>query len=400
MGISSSYWMSAGATILFVALVYLVHRIYRFAQRKLEIWRRVRKEGLAATAAQIISIDRLASRVAIGLSLLRWLLLLLLFIRYASFLLEQYQETAAAGHWIVAVVLAPFQRIYESFINYIPDLFQLVAVVITTRYLLLLVHKIFLAIESGAIKIRGFYPDWAEPTYKLVRFFIFALALVAVFPYLPGSKSPAFQTVGVFLGVVFSLGSSSVVANALSGVILTYMRALKVGDRVKIGDAFGDVVERTLLVTRVQTIFNEVVTVPNSVLLSGQIVNYSTMAEQGRLILTASVTIGYDAPWPQVHEALLEAARRTPLVLSDPQPYIRQTALNDYNVGYELNAYIREVQRSHFIQSDLHLNIQETFDEAGIEILSPMYNTVRQSMANDTLQKKGDRPHGLSPDFR
>jgi small-conductance mechanosensitive channel len=253
--------------------------------------------------------------------------------------------------------------------------------------LLVLVHKLFLAIETGAIKIKGFYADWAEPTYKLVRFLIFALALVAVFPYLPGSKSPAFQTVGVFLGVVFSLGSSSVVANALSGVILTYMRALKVGDRVKIGETFGDVVERTLLVTRVQTIFNEVVTVPNSVLLNGQIVNYSTMAEQGRLILRANVTIGYDAPWPRVHEALLEAARRTPLVLSDPKPYILQTALNDYNVGYELNAFVREAQRSHFIQSDLHQFIQETFDEAGIEILSPMYNTVRQSVANDTLQQ-------------
>lgn len=386
MGIPQNYWLSAGATILFVALVYLVHRLYRFAQRKVEIWRRVRKEGLAATAAQLISVDKLASRLALTLSLLRWVAIALLFIRYSSFLLEQFQETAAAGHWIVDVVLMPFKRIYDSFVAYIPDLFQLVAVIITTRYLLVLVHKLFMAVESGAIKIKGFYPDWAEPTYKLVRFFIFALALVAIFPYLPGSSSPAFQTVGVFLGVVFSLGSSSVVANALSGVILTYMRALKVGDRVKIGETFGDVVERTLLVTRVQTIFNEVVTVPNNVLLNGQIVNYSTMAEQGRLILRADVTIGYDAPWPQVHEALLEAARRTPLVLSDPQPYILQTALNDYNVGYELNAFVREAQRSHFIQSDLHQNIQETFNEAGIEILSPMYNTVRQSVTGDSLK--------------
>lgn len=388
MGIPQNYWLSAGATILFVALVYLVHRLYRFAQRKLEVWRRVRKEGIAATAAQIISVDKLASRLALGLSLLRWIAIALLFIRFASFLLEQFQETAAAGHWIVEVVLMPFKRIYDSFVAYIPDLFQLVAVIVTTRYLLVLVHKLFKAVESGAIKISGFYPDWAEPTYKLVRFFIFALALVAIFPYLPGSSSPAFQTVGVFLGVVFSLGSSSVVANALSGVILTYMRALSVGDRVKIGETFGDVIERTLLVTRVQTILNEVVTVPNSVLLSGHIVNYSTMAEQGRLMLAANVTIGYDAAWPRVHEALLEAARRTPLVLSDPQPYILQTALNDYNVGYELNVYVREVQRSQFIQSDLFQNIQETFDEAGIEILSPMYNTVRQSVANDTLQKQ------------
>jgi small-conductance mechanosensitive channel len=387
MGIPQNYWLSAGATILFVALVYLVHRVYRFAQRKLEVWRRVRKEGLAATAAQIISVDKLASRLALSLSILRWVAIALLFIRYASFLLEQFQETAAAGHWIVEVVLMPFKRIYDSFVAYIPDLFQLVAVIITTRYLLVLVHKLFMAVESGAIKIKGFYPDWAEPTYKLVRFFIFALALVAIFPYLPGASSPAFQTVGVFLGVVFSLGSSSVVANALSGVILTYMRALTVGDRVKIGETLGDVIERTLLVTRVQTIFNEVVTIPNNVLLSGQIVNYSVLGKEGRLILTANITIGYDAAWPRVHEALLEAARRTPLVLSDPAPYILQKALNDYNVAYVLNAFVREANRSHFIQSDLHQNIQETFDEAGIEILSPMYNTVRQSLSGDSIQK-------------
>lgn len=389
MGIPQNYWLSAGATILFVALVYLVHRLYRFAQRKVEIWRRVRKEGLAATAAQIISVDKLASRLALSLSLLRWAAIALLFIRYASFLLEQFQETAAAGHWIVDVVLMPFKRIYDSFVAYIPDLFQMVAVIITTRYLLVLVHKLFMAVESGAIKIKGFYPDWAEPTYKLVRFFIFALALVAIFPYLPGASSPAFQTVGVFLGVVFSLGSSSVVANALSGVILTYMRAFSVGDRVKVGESLGDVMERTLLVTRVRTIFNEVVTIPNNVLLSGQIVNYSTLGNEGRLILRATVTIGYDTPWPKVHAALLEAAGRTALVLSDPTPYVLQTALNDYNVSYALNVFIKEANRTQLIQSDLHQNIQETFNEAGIEILSPMYNTVRQSVAGDTLPQSG-----------
>jgi small-conductance mechanosensitive channel len=385
VSLPANYWYSLGATILFVALVYLIHRFYRLGQWKLEAWRRVRKEGLAATAAQLISVDRLASRLALTFSLIRWALIGLLFVRYASFLLEQFQETAAAGHWIVDVVLMPFKRIYDAFVDYIPDLFQLVAVVVTTRYLLALVHKFFKAIESGGIKISGFYADWAEPTYKLVRFFIFALALVAIFPYLPGSKSPAFQTVGVFLGIVFSLGSSSVVSNLLSGIILTYMRALKIGDRVRIAETYGDVTERTLLVTRVRTIQNEIVTIPNSVLLSGRIVNYSTMAEAGRLILRASVTIGYDAPWPRVHEALLKAARRTPLVLSDPPPFVLQTALRDYNVAYVLNVHVKEAGRTQFIESDLHQNIQESFDEAAIEILSPMYNTVRQSRAGDTL---------------
>jgi small-conductance mechanosensitive channel len=220
-----------------------------------------------------------------------------------------------------------------------------------------------------------------------VRFAIFVLALVAIFPYLPGSSSPAFQTISVFLGVVFSLGSSSLVANTVSGTILTYMRALRVGDRVKIQDSYGDVIERTLLVTRIRTVQNEIVTIPNSVLLNGQIINYSTMAEEGRLILRSSVTIGYDAPWPKVHAALLEAARRTPLALADPAPFVLQTALNDYNVAYVLNIHVRDAAWTQFILSDLNQRIQDTFAEANIEILSPMYNTIRQSRAGDTIPK-------------
>jgi small-conductance mechanosensitive channel len=196
----------------------------------------------------------------------------------------------------------------------------------------------------------------------------------------------------VFLGVVFSLGSTSVVSNTVSGIVLTYMRALRVGDRVKIGEVTGDVLERSLLAIKVRTVQNEIVTIPNGLLQSSTITNYSMQAASGQLILRANLTIGYDAPWPRVHEALLEAARRTPLVLSDPPPFVLQTALNDYNVAYSLNVFTREAQRIQFIESDLRQRIQDTFDEAEIEILSPMYNTIRQSVANDTLPQRTGEP--------
>ncbi len=380
-----NFWPILGATVLFVALLYLIHLIYGGAARKVEAWRRMKKEGLAATAAQILSADRLAARSTLALRLLRGLLMGLVAVRFVSFEMEQFKETELAGRWIVEVVLMPFKRIFDGFIDYIPNAFQLIAIVVVTRYLLTLIHKVFEQIEAGTLPIAGFYPEWAEPTYKLVRFFVFVLALVAIFPYLPGSHSPAFQTVGVFLGVLLSLGSSSIVSNMVAGTILTYMRALAVGDRVKIGETYGDVTERTLLVTRVRTMLNEVVTIPNAILLGTHITNYSTLANGRGLILRADVTIGYDAPWPRVHDALLTAARRTPQVLAEPAPFIVQTALNDYNVGYSLRVYTSEASASHLTQSALQLAILDSFAEAGIEILSPMYNTVRQSQAGDAI---------------
>lgn len=382
------FWPSMGATILFVALVLLLNWLQARAARKIQVWRRVKKEGLAAKAHAILEADRIASRLSTALTVAKWLILAIAFIRYISFVLELYKETESAGHWIVDVVLFPFKRIFDDFIAYIPNVFNLIAIIIVARYLLTLLHRIFREVGAGRMRFSGFYPEWAEPTYKLLRFFLLAIALVAMYPYLPGAQSPAFDKITVFLGILISLGSSSVVSNIVSGTMLTYMRALQPGDRVRIGEAFGDVVEKTMLVTKVRTIKNEVVTIPNALLLNTQIVNYSTLAATEGLILHVSITIGYDTPWPEVHKALLEAARRTPLVLADPQPFILQRSLNDYNVAYELNAYTREANRGVFILSDLTQNIQDSFDQAGLEILSPMYNTIRQSAPGDTIEKR------------
>jgi len=335
--------------------------------------------------------ERLAARLCNAIALLRWGLLLIVFIRYVSYVLELYQETASAGHWIVNVVLAPFKKIFDDIVAYVPNLFNLVAIVLVSRYLLVLLHRMFREVGAGRMRIKGFHTEWAEPTYKLLRFLVLALSLVAIYPYLPGSASPAFEKITVFLGILLSLGSSSVVSNIVSGFVLTYMRALQPGDRVKIGEAFGDVIEKTMLVTKVKTIKNEVVSIPNSLLLNSQIVNYSTLAAGEGLILYVTLTIGYDVPWPRVHEALLEAAQRTPRLLADPKPFVLQRALKDFNVAYELNVYTREANQGVNILSDLTQRIQDTFEEAGIEILSPMYNTIRQSNAGDTLEQGGKR---------
>jgi small-conductance mechanosensitive channel len=244
-------------------------------------------------------------------------------------------------------------------------------------YLLKLLKFLAQAVECGDIAVRAIQPEMARPTYQIVRFAIVVFALVVAFPYLPGGKSEAFKGVSIFLGVLLSLGSSSAVSNVLAGLVLTYMRAFHVGDRVRIADTTGDVLQRSLLVTRVRTIKNVEVVIPNSAILSNQVLNFSSMARSNGLILNTSVTIGYNAPWRIVHEVLIRAALSTDGILPKPAPFILQTSLNDFHVSYELNAYTDRPNDFQNIYSHLHEAIQDSFNRAGIEIMSPTYYSLR-----------------------
>jgi small-conductance mechanosensitive channel len=274
-------------------------------------------------------------------------------------------------------LIAPFKTICDGIIDFIPNLIFIAITVYIVRYFLRLLRVIFTEIQTGRINFSGFHKDWAQPTYKLSRFLIIVLAVVLISPYMPGFGSPAFQGISIFFGLLLSLGSTAAIANIVAGSALTYMRPFKVGDRVKIADTMGDVVEKTLLITRIRTIKNVEVTIPNSMVLGSHMINFSVMAEEGRLILYTSVTIGYDVPWRQVHDLLISAALATTGILKEPAPFTLQTSLNDFSVTYELNAYTKDVQNLLRIQSDLHQNIQDKFNEAGVEIMSPTYSAIR-----------------------
>jgi small-conductance mechanosensitive channel len=268
-----------------------------------------------------------------------------------------------------------------------------------SRYILRFINILFNEIEMGTLNIDGFHREWAVPTYKLVRILVLAFTLVVLFPYLPGSGSPAFQGVSVFLGILLSFGSSSSIGNIVAGIVLTYMRPFKVGDRVKISDTVGDVVEKTLLVTRLRTIKNVDVTIPNSMILASHIINYSSSALSSGLILNTTVTIGYDSPWNIVHDLLKKAALITTDILQDPSPYILQTSLDDFYVSYELNAFTRHPNRMANIYSELHRNIQDTFNDAGVEIMSPHYTSLRDG--NEVTIPSDKRADGyISPKFK
>jgi small-conductance mechanosensitive channel len=310
-------------------------------------------------------------------SVLRWFVVLALLEAYLTVTLSFFSSTREISLTTTAWVLSQLKFLGTSFLDVVPNLLLIALIAIVAFYVIKLIRLISLKIREGDLTVPGFYPDWAEPTEKLIRVLVIALALVVAFPYLPGAKSPAFKGISIFLGVLLSLGSSSAVANAISGVILTYMRSFLIGDWVQIGDTMGEVIERNLLVTRLLTPKAEIITIPNATIMSGPVKNYSIEAKKAGVILYTTVTIGYNAPWEKVHESLLSAAGTTAHVLKSPKPFVLQRALNDFYVTYELNAYTDSPREILNIFSDLHQNIQDRFNEAGVEICSPHFAALR-----------------------
>src|SRR6476646_2901103 len=306
-----------------------------------------------------------------------WILVLALIPGYGTVVLSFFPSTKYTSDQIANWLFYELAVFAKMLIGYFPNLILILIICLATSYLLKVNHYLFNEVRDGNLTVRGFYPDWAEPTAKLMRCLIIVAAAIVAFPYLPGSNSPAFKGISVFLGVLLSLGSTSAVAHGVAGTILTYMRAFQVGDFVRIGNDVGEVVEKTLLVTRICTQKKEVVTIPNGTVLGGVVVNYSAESRQKGVIFHTTVTIGYNAPWRQVHELLISAARATEDVLCDPAPFVVQTALNDFYVGYELNASTVNPKNMQNIYSKLHQNIQDKFNEAGVEINSPHYRCLR-----------------------
>jgi len=265
-----------------------------------------------------------------------------------------------------------------SILGFLPNLIFIIVISVVASYIIKLARLVFHGIGEGRINIPGFYQEWSKPTFNITRFLIIVFSAIVIIPYLPGSGSSAFQGVSIFFGLLLSLGSTAAVANVVAGIVITYMRAFRIGDRVKIADTMGEITEKTLFVTRIRTIKNADVTIPNAMVLANHIINFSSLCDTGDgLVLHTAVTLGYDVPWRRVHELLVEAAEATEALESDPKPFVLQTSLADFYVSYELNAFTRCPDAMAQIYSDLHQNIQDKFHEAGIEITSPHYSAIR-----------------------
>jgi small-conductance mechanosensitive channel len=365
------------ATVILFALLLVVRKLFQKAMLVIEERYKSRIGSIHIQSFQIVRAERVHSAVTALVNSARIILIVLLVYTYLNLALTFFPWTRPFAAQLLGYVLMPLRAIALGILGQIPNLFFLAVLVLVTRYFLKLMHLFFSEVEKGTITLSGFYPEWAKMTDRVCTFVIVAFVAVVAFPYIPGSESPAFKGISIFIGILFSLGSQSAVSNFIAGLALTYRRAFKVGDRVKIADFTGDVTNIRLGVTQIRTIKNENIVVPNGTILNSHVINYSSLAKDVGLILHTTVTIGYDAPWRQVHALLLMAADKTAGLLKEPKPYVLQKSLDDFYVSYELNAYTTTPEQMAPIYSELHQNIQDAFNEYGVQIMSPNYEADR-----------------------
>ncbi|MCW1952862.1 MAG: mechanosensitive ion channel family protein [Flavobacteriia bacterium] len=362
--------------ITYFILKYIV-KLFRWTALKIYAQENKRIKGIKIRDYTLFDASRQVG-VLINLnSVLKWLVMLSTVYIALPILFGIFPWTKNMAQTLFGYILDPLKDIGIGLWNFLPNLITIVVIVIVFRYVLKGLYFLKSEIQLENLKIPGFYPDWAAPTYQIVKVLVFAFMVVVIFPYLPGSDSPVFQGVSVFLGFLFTFGSAGSLSNIIAGLVLTYMRLFKMGDRVMIGSISGDVIEKNMLVTRVRTIKNEIISIPNATVMNSHTINYSSDAPEKGLIMHSTITIGYDVPWRAMHEVLVQAALKTPLLLEEPAPFVLQTSLDDFYVSYQVNAYTREPNKQAKIYSDLHQNIQDGCNAAGIEIMSPHYRAAR-----------------------
>jgi small-conductance mechanosensitive channel len=364
---------AAAATLLLALGIVLLWQTRRWVERLMTRRLQARIHSVGIQSFELMRAERIWGALRSVLLTLQTVGGLALVLVYLGFVLAQFPWTRGSSQSMAALALAPLQVIGSGIIANIPSLAFLAVLFYLVRLILKMTRLFFEAVERGQVQLARFDAEWAQPTYKIVRVAILAFGLIVAYPYIPGSQSAAFKGVSLFIGVVFSLGSSSMISNIIAGYMMTYRRAFKVGDRIRVGGSLGDVIEMRLQVTHLRSIKNEEIVVPNSQILTGEIVNYSSLARAQGLILHTEVGIGYETPWRQVEAMLLMAAERTPGLSREPRPFVLEKALGDFAITYELNAYCDNVPAMHLIYADMHRHILDVFNEFGVQIMTPAY---------------------------
>ncbi|MGD8477567.1 MAG: mechanosensitive ion channel [Burkholderiales bacterium] len=363
-----------GIALLLLAVAILAIRwLFRWFDRVIERHLERRLTKLEATSFRLLSAEDLKSVWRGGLHSFHLLLVIVLVFGFVDYVLALFPWTRWVARTITTMLIDPLKTLWIGLVNALPGLIFIVILFFVTRYLLRLMQIFFSGIAYGTIRPVGFEREWAWPSYRLLRAVVIIFALVIAYPYVPGSESAAFKGISIFVGLMMSLGATSIVANSIAGYMLIYRRAFRVGDRIKVGDVVGDVVEMRQQLTHLRTPKNEEVTIPSSVILNSNVVNYSSRASQGGLILHTSVGIGYETPWRQVEAMLIEAANRTEGLLREPPPFVLQTGLGDFCVSYEINVYCDRPQQMPLLYTALHRNILDVFNEHGVQIMTPNY---------------------------
>ena len=361
-----------------IVLIILTNRLFRRLYKRIVWAMRTWIRPFVFKGYELLNTRNAAHIFLLLARIVFWIVVVLQLFISIPLLFSIFPETQSLTFQLLGYVWNPLKDIGLGIVGYIPNLIKIIIIIICFRYLIKGIHYVANEIAEGHIKFEGFYADWAIPTFQILRALIWCFAVVMIWPLLPSSDSEVFKGVSVFVGVVFSLGSTAIVGNIISGIVITYMRPFKIGDFVKINGIEGEVVEKTAFVTRLRTTKNEIVTVPNSAIMSSEAVNYSSAAEQRKgVIIHTEVTIGYGVPRETVENLLLEAAQSCTKLQKKPAPFVRIRALEDFYVRYEINAYTLQSLQLSACYSELHKAILDHFFEAGVEIMSPHFKAER-----------------------
>lgn len=363
------------ATAVFVGLVLLVLRGRNLAGAKLAGLMRTKDVRLEIAGTQLLQRDKLLAFLRLALRLASWVLLALLSYQWLSYVLSQFPYTRPWGEQLSGYLLHVAERIAVGILHALPDLFVALVIFAIARTSINIMSPVFDRIERGEVSMGWLDRDTVRASRRIISIAIWLFALVMAYPYLPGSGSEAFKGMSVLLGLMISLGASSIVGQGASGMILMFSRTIRVGEFVRIADHEGTVMELGMFTTRIRTGLGEELSMPNSLVLGTVTKNYSRAVKGLGFIVDTTVTIGYDTPWRQVEAMLEEAARRTPGVLASPAPQVFQTALSDFYPEYRLvcQAVPSEPRPRAVVLSNLHANIQDVFNEYGVQIMSPHY---------------------------
>lgn len=369
--ISKSSIFAGGATLAFLIIWWVIRKI---SQKEISI---IEKKFKGQKMFKLLDGDSIVLINGNIVKFIRMIIMLWIFILYLNLMLSFFPWTYNLSAKLFDLVSTPVINFGHAFVENLPKLFGLLVIIVITTFVLRSLKSIFQQIDLGRVRIRGFYRDWADPTYRLVRIVVIVFAVVVGFPFIPGSSSPAFKGISIFMGVLLSLGSTSAVGNIVAGLVLTYMRPFVNDDFVEISGMRGEVVSRDTFSTRLQTPTNEIISIPNASVSSNHIINFSRMAERGGVNVGTAITIGYDVPWRTVHELLFASAEGVEDVLQAPPPKVLQVSLDDFYVQYKLIVTTKHPERRIPIRSNLHQNIQDNFAKAGVEIMSPHYRDNR-----------------------
>jgi small-conductance mechanosensitive channel len=379
--------------VLLVVFIKLIWKLFRAFSDKVDVFVKKKVKPFKVKNIQLLDREHLRAFFDFLLWLIKWVVTIALLVFAVPIILSLFEPTRGLASRLFGYILSPLKNFFLAVLGYIPNLISIAVILVISRYSLRLLKFFSQQIATGRLKIHGFYPDWANTTFNILRILVFAFTAAMVFPLLPGADSQAFQGISLLVGFLFSLGSSSAIGNLIAGLVITYMRPFKLGDRIKINDITGFIVEKAPMTTRIRTHKNEFVTLPNMTVLNTSVTNYNSSTEEGQpgLILHADVTFGYDTPCQTIEHLLLTAAAKTEHLEKEPKPFVQLKSLNDFYCVYEINAYTKNVQSMMVIYSNLYRNIQLEFEAAGLDLTAPYYYNViskeEKHNANEAVPK-------------